>query len=361
MKAHISESKRKEVEILKELIGKYKVIGIVDLRDLPSAQMQQIRGQLKDSLLRVTKKRLIRIAIEDAKGKLIGIEKIEEKIKDGKVMPSLIFTNQDSFKLAKLLRNKRTSAAAKPGQISPKEIIIPEGPTPFTPGPIIGELGASGIKAAVEGGKIVVKQDTVLVKEGEEITDKKASLLAKFGIEPMEIGLNLLCTYESGIIYDKKILDVDDKIYIEQIKEISKDAVTLAVEVGYYIKDTAELMIKKSYLQAKSLESGLHIDLTNVQEEKHKEKIVIDEKPRESKTEIIDEAPKIKRDIIREARAEERTDKKEKKPSAVDIVHEISEKIREEKIYEEKRKKEEEAKRVPSASELAKRKTEKGE
>jgi len=332
MKAHVSEAKKKEVELLKQLIQKYKIIGIVDLKDLPSAQMQQIKSQLDGVLLRVTKKRLIKIAFEDLKDKISGIDKLEEKLLVKQVMPSLIFTNQGSFKLAKALRKGRTSAAARPGQIAPKDIVIPEGPTSFTPGPIIGELGAAGIKAAVEGGKIVVKQESRLVKEGEIISENKASLMAKFGIEPMEIGLNLLCTYEEGIIYDKKILDVDDSVYIEQLKEISRDSVTLAVEVSYYIKDTAELLIKKAYLAAKGLESGLDIkEVGQVVEEKKKEKPV----------EIIEEAPMEK-----------------KKPSAEDLVHEISERIKEEKIQEDKKRKEEEAKRVPSASELAHKKKE---
>lgn len=259
MKAHVSEAKKKEVEVLKELLLKYKVIGIIDLTGLPSAQMQKMRGQLKNVLIRVSKKRLIRIALEDIKDKIKGIEKIEEKLTK-KVMPCIVFTNEDSFKLAKSLRKGKTNVAAKPGQIAPREIIIPEGPTPFTPGPIIGELGAAGIKAAVDGGKIVVKQDCVIVKQGEVINDKKAAILAKFGIEPMEIGLNLLCTYEKGIIYDKEVLDVDDKVYIEQIKEASRNAVSVAVEAGYYIKDTAELFIKKAYLNAKALGSKANIE-----------------------------------------------------------------------------------------------------
>src|SRR3989344_2085 len=218
MKAHVSEVKKGEVKILKELLLKYKVIGIIDLTGLPSAQMQKMRNQLKNVLIRVFKKRLIKIALEEVKDKIRGIEKIEEKLTK-KVMPCLVFTDEDSFKLAKSLRKGKTNAAAKPGQIAPREIIIPEGPTPFTPGPTIGELGAAGIKASVDGGKIVVKQDCVIVKQGDIINDKKASILAKFGIQPMEIGLNLICTYEKGIIYDKEVLDVDDKIYIEQIKK----------------------------------------------------------------------------------------------------------------------------------------------
>lgn len=326
MKAHVSEAKKNEVKVLKDLIGKYRVIGIIDLKGLPSAQMQKMKNQLRNVLIRVTKKRLLRLALEDVKGKLKGIEKIEEELtKD--VMPSLILTNEDSFKLAKSLRKRKTSAAAKPGQIAPRDITIPEGPTPFTPGPIIGELGMVGIKAAVEGGKIVVKKDCLLVKQGEIINNKKADILAKFGIEPMEIGLNLLCTYEQGMIYDKSVLDVDDSVYIEQIKEIGRNAVVLAVEVGYYIKDTAELFIKKAYLEAKGLENSLDIK-------------IIEEKPKKK----VD-------DIIREEKH-----KAEKKPSAEDLVHEISEKLKEEKIKEEKKRREKEAKRIPSASELAERK-----
>jgi len=65
-------------------------------------------------------------------------------------MPALLFTKENPFKLYNKLQKSKSSAPAKAGQTAPSEIVVPKGPTPFAPGPIIGELGALGIKTAVE-------------------------------------------------------------------------------------------------------------------------------------------------------------------------------------------------------------------
>ena len=86
----------------------------------------------------------------------------------------------------------------------------------FSPGriptSIIGELGAIGIKAGIEGGKVAIKEDAVVVKDGEVINANVAAILTRLGIEPMEIGLDLVAAYEKGSIFDKKILGVDEQV-----------------------------------------------------------------------------------------------------------------------------------------------------
>ena len=66
----VSEDKKTEVEYLKKLMIKYKVISVGDITSLPSKQFQEIRKKLKDKVvIKVTKKRLIKRAIESIKEK----------------------------------------------------------------------------------------------------------------------------------------------------------------------------------------------------------------------------------------------------------------------------------------------------
>ena len=186
-RSKINETKKKEVELIKELIGRYKTIGILDLMNLPSPQLQDTRKKL-DVNIRVTKKRLLRIALNDVDK---GVEKLCENLDN--VIPALILTNYTSFKLAKDLRKGRSLVAAKAGQIAPNDLVVKAGPTSLPPGPIIGELGSAGIKASVEQGKVTVREDSVVVKSGNVISGKVADVLVKLGIKPMELGLNLVC------------------------------------------------------------------------------------------------------------------------------------------------------------------------
>ncbi len=251
-----SQKKKKEVERIKQLMLKYRVISVGDIRSLPSKQFQLIRSKLKDKVvIIVTKKTLIEKAMESLKEK--DLKPLEIYLESS--MPVLLFTNEDPFKLYKLLKKSKSKVAAKPGQIAPNDLIVNAGPTNFPPGPIIGELGQVGVLASVEGGKISIKKDTVLVKEGKVINDKQASILAKLGIEPMEIGLNLKGVYDDGVLYDKSTLDFDEEKLINDIKIAHMNALGLAMKVGYITRETIKLMISKAAMQAKALESKLDL------------------------------------------------------------------------------------------------------
>src|SRR3989338_4472753 len=210
--AHVAQYKKDVVSRLAKLMQEYPIIGAVNMENLPAPQLQVMRSKLRGSVEMVmTKRRLIKIGIEQVKSKKPGIEKLEQYLYG---MPALLFTKGNPFSLSRTLRQNKSPAPAKGGQTAPRDIIIPAGPTPFAPGPVIGEFGAIGIKAGVEGGKVAVKADTVVARAGEKIKPKVAEILTRLGIQPMEVGLDLVAVFENGIIYTKDILSVDDKEYL---------------------------------------------------------------------------------------------------------------------------------------------------
>ena len=74
----VQQWKKQEVETLKKLILEYPVMGVVDSTNLPSMQLQKMRFKLKpDVLIRMTKSRLLKLALEQIKDKKPGIEKLE--------------------------------------------------------------------------------------------------------------------------------------------------------------------------------------------------------------------------------------------------------------------------------------------
>ena len=264
-KAHVAEYKKR---IVKELIGlfeSYPTIGVVDLTYLPASQLRQLRSVLRDRvLIKVAKKRLISIALDNVASKRKAINKLKDYLKGG---CALIFSNENPFVLYKLIQKNKSKAPAKAGQIAPNDIVIKAGPTPFTPGPIIGELGALGIKTKVEGGKINIVGDKVVVKEGEEISQKVAEILKRFGIEPMEIGLNVIAVYENGLIYGKDVLAVDEEKLMNDLVVTFYGAKTLAKEIGYFVKETVEETIAEcfSVCKAVAVECG-YICLETIEE-----------------------------------------------------------------------------------------------
>lgn len=260
----IPQHKLDTVKELVKLIEKYPIVGAVNMENMPTPQLQNMRAQLRETVvIKMTKKRLILRALEEAKTKVKGIEQLEEYIKG---MPALLFTNDNPFKLFNILQKNKSTAPAKAGQTAPKDVEVKAGPTGFAPGPIIGELGALGIKAGIDAGKVSIKEDSVVVEEGEVFTAQVAGILTRLKIEPMEIGLDLIATYEDGTIFTKTVLNIDEDEFKQNIQTAASWAFNLAMESKFPTKETVEFMIMKAFTQAKglALESNVLTDITAV-------------------------------------------------------------------------------------------------
>ncbi|MBW2965709.1 50S ribosomal protein L10, partial [Candidatus Woesearchaeota archaeon] len=374
-KPHVSEYKKKTVDEFVKLIKEYPIIGALNMENLPAPQLQVMKGQLRDTVvMRMTKRRLLKIAIEKVKAEKKGIEEIEKYLKG---MPALLFSKENPFKLYKTLKKRKSSAPAKAGQTAPKDILVPAGPTNFAPGPVIGELGAMGIKTSVEGGKIAIKEDTVIVKEGEEIKANVAGMLTRLGIEPMEIGLDLVAVYEDGTIYTKDILDVDEEQLLAQLQDAHRWSFNLAVEAGYFTKDTIDLLVPKAFNEAKALALEANIMADAVAEEliakaeaqgkslkeeiKYEDKVgKTEEKSAEAPKEEKKEEPKVeeKKEEVKEEKKEEpkpepkvEEKKEEPKPEIQKEEPKVEEKKEEPKKEEPKPKVKEKPVEVPKEEE----------
>lgn len=378
MKAHVSEAKKKEVSNLEEAMKKYNVIALVDLTNLPSAQLQQIRAKLRDKLLiKVSKKRLIKIAIKNLKEK--DLTRLLPYLEDS--MPALIFTEEDSFKLYKEIKKSRGYTFAKAGQIAPNDLVVKAGPTNFPPGPIIGELGQAGIIASVEEGKVVVKKDSVLAKEGEVINQKSADVLSKLGIKPILIGLNIKVVLDKGILYEKKVLDIDEQIYINNLRLANLEAINLSISIGYITKENIGILIRKAAGEASLIskkfgieekEDKIKVEIKKAAKEAGEVREKLEEKKEEpkKKEEKEEEKTKVKEEMKEEPVKEEKPLEKEAKESiyseedakkAQEIIDAMKEKDIKEKEKEKKKPKVEKAPDIHKLAEEAEKRKKKEE
>ena len=251
IQAHVAQYKKDVVAQLVKLLHEYPIVGVVNMEGLPAPQLQTMRSQLRNFChLTMTKRRFIKLAFEQVKSSKKGIEALEESLGG---MPALIFTKENPFKLSKTLAKSKSPAPAKAGQIAPRDIIVPKGATPFAPGPIIGELAMVGIKSGVEGGKVAIREDSVVAKAGEKIKPKVAEILTRLNILPMEVGLGLVAVYEKGIIYGKDVLSIDESQYLEMLAKASRWALNLAVESAYTSKGTIGVLLGKAHNEARGL------------------------------------------------------------------------------------------------------------
>ena len=150
-------------------------------------------------------------------------------------------------------------APARAGDLAPRDIVVPAGPTPFGPGPIIGELQKLGLPAQIMNGKIAIKKDTTVVKQGEPISADLAAMLPKLEILPMIVGMDARAAYGDGIVYSRDVLDIPDDYYTTMFATAASNALALAVEVAYPAKETMPMLIAKAYrnAQAVSVEAAI--------------------------------------------------------------------------------------------------------
>ncbi|MFB6208185.1 MAG: 50S ribosomal protein L10 [Candidatus Nanohaloarchaea archaeon] len=243
------EQKEEKVEQFAEKFEKYPVIGILDMHNLPSKQLQEIKKEMKEfAEIKMSRKTLMDIAIENS-----GKEDVEQLKENEAVQPAFIFSNKDPFQLYSLIQSNKTSAAAQGGEVAPNDIVLPEGDTGIGPGPMLGKLQGAGAQVQVEDGTIHVQKDAVIVEKGEVIDGDTAEILNQVGIEPLEIGLDLDVAYSEGELFTAEELDIDTEEYRTDVESAAAAAFKLAVNSGYITERTAPTVIAQAVQEAKNL------------------------------------------------------------------------------------------------------------
>lgn len=249
--ASVAQWKRDLVGDLKEKFEKYPVVGILDISGIPASQFQEMRDFLRGRAeIKVSRRVLLRISIEKSSEERPGLEELTEYLEGP---AALIFTEMNPFKLWKLLDENKTYAPAKPGMDAPEDIVIPEGETSFSPGPVIGELQRAGVKARIQAGKVVVVEDSKIAEKGEPIPEEVVKVLSRFGIEPREIGFELKAAFEDGVVFPGNMLVVDEEETLRNIKAAHVNAFGLSLEIRFPTEENIGGMLSQAYSQAYNL------------------------------------------------------------------------------------------------------------
>ncbi len=245
---HLPSWKKDEVAEIKKFAKQYTLIGLVDMYGIPAQQVQQIRRNLRGTaVIKVTRNTLIKHALDEIGGETKGIKKYISG------HSAMIFTNDNPFKLFKQLEKTKTKMAAKAGETAPEDIIVEKGPTSFKPGPIVGELQQAGIPAAIEAGKVKIRETKTIVKKGAVISAKIATVLIKLDIKPMDVGLALQVAFHDGNIYEPAVLSVDETKLLAQIHLAGQQAFNLSVNAAIPIRETMVPILTKAVREARGL------------------------------------------------------------------------------------------------------------
>jgi len=245
------ERKAAVIRTLMDLLRRYRVVAIADITGLRANQFQRLRAKLRGMAeVKVAKNTLMRKAIEFLRGERPGLEKLIDHLTGPN---AFIFTNENVFSLYMFLERNKVTAKARPGDRASKDVVIPAGNTGIPPGPILSVFKMLKVPTRIEEGSIYVAKDTVILRQGEVISREAADLLAKLGIEPIEVGLRVKVAYEDGVILTRDDLSLDLERYKKEVAEAYANALCLSVSVAYPTPEGLNLIIGRAHLEALNL------------------------------------------------------------------------------------------------------------
>jgi large subunit ribosomal protein L10 len=252
----VLQEKMDEVEEITQLINGHKIVGIASLQKVRAAQLQAFKKNLLDKVyMRVIKNTLMKMAIENCKDKP-DLRKLEEHLTGSNVY---LFTDLNPFNLALTLERGKVKTTAKSGDIAAFDVVVPAGNTGQAPGPIISQLNAVGLPTRIESGSVWVSKDTLVVRKGEAIDERLASVLSKLGIKPVESGLAMSFVYDEGLIITQEQLRIDVDGTKQSIGAAQAEAFALSLSVAYPTNETMVSLLQVAHLEACSLSIGAAI------------------------------------------------------------------------------------------------------
>jgi len=248
---------------LQELPKQYKVLALVKMTKVRASQILPLRKKLKGEVEFVSiKDKVAQKALET-----VDVPGIKEMVGELTGQCLFMFTNMSPFKLNVLLAKNKIMLAARGGDISSIDIVVPEKNTGIAPGPMLTEFKEAGIPTKIDQGTIWIAKETTPVKKGGVINEKLAPLLGKLDIKPVEAGIALHSAVEEGLKYAEEEMVIDVEKIRDEFAQAHQQAVSLSIEAAYITPENIGQILSKAAQSARSvsIESGFMTDETKEQ------------------------------------------------------------------------------------------------
>jgi ribosomal protein L10 len=255
-KTHIPQWKLDEINVLLDLFEKHKNVAVIEVGHIHDMQIQSTRKILRGkAIFKMSKKSLQLRAIENfkKKSKKSNLDDLASHIPG---QSSLVFTNLDFMELKKILHDNEWMVPARPNEITPVDIWVPEGDTGLPTGQVISELNMTlKLPTRIMNDTIHVREDTRTHKAGDLVTVKQAAVLKKLGINPIESLIKIHFAWSDGEIIPMDVLYMDIEEFKQEVILAYKEALSIAFEMPFYVENMHEDYIRKAASEANMLEA----------------------------------------------------------------------------------------------------------
>lgn len=212
------------------LLDEFPKCFIVGADNVGSTQMQQIRISLRGSgIVLMGKNTMMRKAIRGHIDRNPSLEKILPHIR-GNV--GFVFTKSDLVEIRDKLLENKVQAPARPGAIAPCPVVIPAQNTGLGPEKT-SFFQALSIPTKISKGSIEIINDVPILKEGDKVGASEATLLNMLNISPFSYGLAVQMVYDSGTIFEPKILDITPEDLFTRFQEGIANIAAVCMQIDY--------------------------------------------------------------------------------------------------------------------------------
>ncbi|THV03187.1 60S acidic ribosomal protein P0 [Dendrothele bispora CBS 962.96] len=215
---------------LKELLNKYPSIFLVNVDNVGSNQMHQIRVALRGKgVVLMGKNTMVRRALRSILSEYPQFERLLPHVK-GNI--GFVFTSGDLKEVREIIVANKVAAPARAGAFAPKDVTVPAGNTGMEPGKT-SFFQALGIPTKIARGTIEIVSDVKVVVAGTRVGTSEATLLNMLNISPFTYGMTVVQIYDQGNTFSPGVLDVDEAELIERFMTGVKTIAAISLALNY--------------------------------------------------------------------------------------------------------------------------------
>jgi len=215
---------------LKDLIAKYPSIFVVNVDNVGSNQMHQIRVALRGKgIVVMGKNTMVRRALRSILTELPQFERLLPHVR-GNI--GFVFTFGDLKDIREIIIANKVAAPARAGAFAPRDVYVPAGNTMMEPGKT-SFFQALGIPTKIARGTIEIVTDVKVVTAGTRVGPSEAALLNMLNISPFTYGMTVAQIFDNGNAFTPDVLDVSDTELVDRFLSGIKTIAAISLALHY--------------------------------------------------------------------------------------------------------------------------------
>jgi len=199
---------------MNRLLDTYSKILFCNLDNVRSEQMHSVRFALrgKGEILvgkKTLQKKIITLRAEADDATALDKALFQVLCTENKLVGNLglVFTNEDTATVQKILTSFRVQAPARIGAVAPVDVTIPAGNTGMEP-TMTSFFQALNIPTKISKGTVEIVADKKVLSTGDKVDSSTAALLQKLNISPFFYCAEVVFYWDHGLLFSAEDLSV---------------------------------------------------------------------------------------------------------------------------------------------------------